>query len=413
MNGSDALLPPALAGYVRGPLMPLILLGASIVFLLVLIGRVKVNAFLALLITAFAMGVANGMAPATALKSILKGMGDTMGSLVLILVFGAILGKLIEESGAAHTISYALTGLLGAPRLQLSVLLTGFIVGLPMIYNASFLVLIPLIYTLSATTRQPLMYLGIPLSAALSVTHGYLPPHPAPTSIALMYHADVNRTLLYGLVLAVPATLLAGPVLARFFRRLSNQPPPELYSERTFAREDLPGLGVSLFTTLIPVLLMLAGAVVKLARAGGGIETAAEFLSDPNVALGVAVFAGFYTLGIRRGRNVEALMKSVAAGATSVTMVILIIAAGGAFKQVLLDCGTGESIQALAEAGRHVADPARLGHGRAAAARAWLRHRGRHYRRGHRAPHRPGERRRAGTAGHRHHGRQPDVLALQ
>ena len=327
--------------------MPLIVLGASIVLLLVLIARLKVNAFLALLLTAFAAGVANGMAADAALKSILKGIGDTMGSLVLILVFGAILGKLIEESGAAHTISYALTGLFGQRRIQLSVLVTGFIVGLPMIYNASFLVLIPLIYTLSATTGLPLMYIGIPLSSALSVTHGYLPPHPAPTSIAVMYHADVNRTLLYGLVLAIPATLLAGPVLARFFRHLKNRPPPELYKARDFRPEDLPGLGVSLFTTLIPVLLMLAGAVVTMVDGGDGIQAAARFLSDPNVALCLAVLAGFYTLGVRRGRSVEALMKSAGEGAASVTMVILIIASGGAFKQVLLDGGTGDAIKAV------------------------------------------------------------------
>jgi H+/gluconate symporter-like permease len=145
--------------------MPLVILGLSIILLLALIARLKVNAFLALLLTAFAVGVANGMAPDAVLKSVLKGIGETMGSLVLILVFGAILGKLIEESGAAHTISYALTSFLGQRRIQLSVLATGFIVGLPMIYNASFLVLIPLIYTLSATARLPLMYIGIPLSA--------------------------------------------------------------------------------------------------------------------------------------------------------------------------------------------------------------------------------------------------------
>ena len=327
--------------------MPLIVLGASIVLLLVLIARLKVNPFLALLLSAFVVGVANGLAPAAALKSILQGIGDTMGSLVLILVFGAILGKLIEESGAAHTISYALTDLLGQRRIQLSVLATGFIVGLPMIYNASFLVLIPLIYTLSVTTRLRLLYLGIPLSAALSVTHGYLPPHPAPASIAAMYHADVNLTLLYGLALAVPAIVLAGPVLARFFRHLRNQPPAELYNAREFKREDLPGLGVSLFTTLVPVLLMLAGAVVTMTGDGGALKETARFLSDPNVALGLAVLAGFYTLGVRRGRSVEVLMKSVGAGAASVTMVVLIIAAGGAFKQVLLDCGTGEAIKAV------------------------------------------------------------------
>jgi gluconate transporter len=218
-----------------------------------------------------------------------------------------------------------------------------------MIYNASFLVLIPLVYTLASTTGLPLMYLGIPLSSALSVTHAYLPPHPAPTSIAMMYQADVNKTLLYGLVLVVPAALLAGPVLSLFFRKLVNQPPADLYRPREFRREELPGLGVSLFTTLIPVLLMLAGAIVTLAAKGNGaLKAGALFVSDPNVALCLAVLVGFYTLGLRRGRGMEALMTSAGAGVASVSMVILIIASGGAFKQVLLDCGTGEAIKALA-----------------------------------------------------------------
>ena len=329
--------------------MPLILLALSIILLLVLIVRLKLNPFLALLLVSFFAGVLNGMSAEAALRSILKGIGDTMGSLVLVLVFGAILGKLIEESGAAHTISYAFTNWFGARRIQLSMLATGFLVGLPMIYNASFLVLIPLVYTLSKTSGLPLMSLGIPLSAALSVTHGYLPPHPAPTSIAILYKADVNRTLLYGLVLAIPAAILAGPVLARFFRKLKNQPPAELFQGVTFRKEDLPGLGVSLFTILIPVLLMLAGALASMApHTGSGLLTASKFLSDPNVALLLAVLVGLYTLGLRRGRNMETLMKSVGAAAASISMVILIIASGGAFKQVLIDCGTGDAIKDIA-----------------------------------------------------------------
>lgn len=328
--------------------MPLVILGAAVVLLLLLIGRFKLNAFLALLVASFAVAIANGMGPDAALKSMLKGIGETMGSLVLILVFGAILGKLIEESGAAHTITHGLTALFGLRRLQLSVLLTGFVVGLPMIYNASFLVLIPLIYTLSATTGLPLMQLGIPLSSALSVTHGYLPPHPAPVSIAVLYGASSNRTLLYGLLLAAPATLLAGPVLARFFRHIRNLPPRDIYVAREFRPEDLPGLSVSLFSTLVPVLLMLAGGLVEMFwKAGGPLETAARFLGNPNVALFLAAACGFYTLGLARGRSMDDLMKSASAAAASISMVILIIAAGGAFKQVLLDCGTGTAIQGL------------------------------------------------------------------
>lgn len=328
--------------------MTLAVLGGAVLLLLLLIVRLKLNAFIALLLASFAVGIVNGMGAMAALRSILKGIGDTMGSLALILVFGAVLGKMIEESGAARTISDALTHVLGAKRLPASVMITGFLVGLPMIYNASFLVLIPLIYTLSATTGMPMMMLGIPLSSALSVTHGYLPPHPAPTSIAVLYGADVNLTLLYGLLLAPVATLLAGPVLAGFFRHLRNSPPPELFVNRDFRNEDLPGVGVSLVTVLSPVILMLVGALGKLAGWSGAIGKTAEFLSDPTVALMLAALLSIYTLGLRRGRDMESLMKSVGAAAASVSMVLLIIASGGAFKQVLMDCGTADDITSVA-----------------------------------------------------------------
>jgi gluconate transporter len=326
--------------------MTLAVLGGAVVLLLLLIARFKLNAFLALILTSLAVGLANGMSAEATLKSLLKGIGETMGSLALILVFGAILGKMIEESGAAHTISRALTRLFGERRIQISVLITGFLVGLPMIYNASFLVLIPLIYTLSVTAGVPLLYLGIPLSSALSVTHGYLPPHPAPTSIAVLYGADVNKTLLYGLVLALPATVLAGPVLAKFFRTHRNMPPPELYVPREFRDDELPGLLPSLFTILLPVLLMLSGALVSLAGITGTPRNVARFASDPTIALLAAVLLSFFTL--RRGRDVESLMSSVGTAAASVSMVLLIIASGGAFKQVLLDAGTGDAIKQVA-----------------------------------------------------------------
>lgn len=309
--------------------MKLAVLGGSIVLLLVLIGRFRLTAFLALLITSFAAGIAAGLSPDATVKSITKGIGDTMGSLTLILVFGAVLGKIIEESGAAHTICGALTRLFGERRLELSVLITGFLVGLPMIYNASFLVLIPLVYTLATTTGRPLMALGIPLSAALSVTHGYLPPHPAPTSIAVLYKADVHRTLFYGLLLALPAVVVAGPVLARFFMHMKNAPPATLHARRQFRKEELPGTSVSVLSVLAPVLLILAGA-------------------DPTVALFVAAMLALVLLGWARGRATEDLMKSTGTAVSSIAMILLIIASGGAFKQVLIDSGTGEAIKQVA-----------------------------------------------------------------
>lgn len=330
--------------------MALILLGGSVLLLLVLIARFRVNAFLALLCTSFLTGVAAGLGPQEALTSILKGIGETMGALVLILVFGAVLGKLVEESGAARSISDALTRLLGEKRIQISVLLTGFLVGLPMVYNASFLVLIPLIYTLSHTRRLPLLYLGIPLSSALSTAHGLLVPHPAPVAIATLLHADPNLTLVYGLILAVPAAILAGPVLERFSRGIAAAPPPSLFDSAVSEQGTPPALPVSLLVLLTPVGLMLGGAAARLlAGDNGGLARAALFFSDPTVALFLGVVAALGLLGLRRGRSMDSLMRSVGAAAASVSMVALIIASGGAFKQVLTDAGVAEAMQAATQ----------------------------------------------------------------
>jgi gluconate transporter len=329
-------------------IVPLYLLGAAILVLLVLILRFKFNPFLALVLTSFGLGLANRMAPAAVLASILKGAGDTYGSIFLIIVAGASIGKLIEESGAAVQVSRTFTRFFGVKRVQIAMVLTGFLVGLPMFYNAGFLVLTPLVYAVSVETGFPIIYLGLPLSAALSVTHGFVPPHPGPTTIANIFHADLNLTLLYGVILAVPATLLGGPFLSRFMRHMKNEPPPEFYQHREFRDEHLPSFGVSLFTILIPVLLMLVGAIVNLTMAADSqIVKISTFVSDANVALMIGLFVAMWTLGMRRGMSMEGVMKLIVAAGSSVALLLLIIATGGGFKQVLLDSGVADVIKAM------------------------------------------------------------------
>ena len=349
--------------------MPLVIVGIGIVIMLVLLMWLKFDAFFALLITSFIVGILSKMGMLDILGSVLKGIGNTMGNIILILTFGAMLGKLIEESGAAHTITYKLTDMFGIKNIQYAILITGFLVGLPMMYNASFLVMIPLIYTFSSTTKLPLMYLGIPLSATLSIAHGYLPPHPAPTYVSFVYGADVNHTLLWGLVPVIPACLLAGILLSKFFRKVRVSPPKELYQEKHFKKEELPGLGRSVFTATVPVLLMLMGALIDiligkdvdyqafiLERTGnesfslisGRFLNVVKFLSDPNMALMMAVLVGLYTLGIKQGRKMSELMKAMGKSVGAIAMIILIIAAGGAFSQVLKDSGVNEYIKDVA-----------------------------------------------------------------
>jgi H+/gluconate symporter-like permease len=271
-----------------------------------------------------------------ALQSILRGIGTTMGNVALMLVFGAMLGRLLEESGAAQAIATRLIDMTGVKHVQFAMAITGMLVGIAMHYNAGFLVLIPIVYTVAITTGLPLVYIGLPLASALSVTHGFTPPHPAPTFLALLYNADVNRTLLVGLIAAVPAALIGGVLFSRFVKVRAMSPPEGLARATPMTREELPGMALSLTTAMVPVILMLASAVVDIAagtstidpfRAGVDFNAALaaavpnealrtlvkslKFFGNPTVALMLSVFVALYALGIRRGRRMEEMMKTM------------------------------------------------------------------------------------------------------
>jgi gluconate transporter len=352
--------------------MPLASVFVAIAVLLALVLIVKLDAFFALILASFVVGLMNGMDVLSVLQSLLKGIGATMGSVALILVFGAMLGGLVGESGGARAIAEWLVARSGRRGVQLAMTGTGLLVGLPMLYNAGFIVLVPLVYSVAATTGLPLMYLGMPLAAALSVTHGFLPPHPAPTFMAFAYGANVNRTLALGIVVAIPACLAAGMGLSRVLARLpvgDSRGNPALRDTVSAEPRVLPGVGISVITMLTPVLLMLAGALTEVVTGTSGIDpfragydfnaalvaavpeastrsfvVAMKFLGNANVALCVSVFVALYTLGVRRGRSMPALMESMRGAVAGIAMILLIIAAGGAFSQVLRDAGVGDYV---------------------------------------------------------------------
>ncbi len=325
--------------------MPLLIIALSVALLLFLILYWRINTFLALVLVAVIAGIAIGMPPRDVIKSIQSGVGSTLGDLALILGFGAMLGALIAESGAAQVITDRLIRLFGNKNVQWAMVLTGFIVGIPLFYTVGFLMVIPIIFVVAKTTRLPVLYVGIPMIAALSVTHGFLPPHPAPTTIAGFYHADINLTLLYGLVLAIPTVIIAGPIFGGMLKKIEVQPRTELYNLRDIAQEQLPSFGVSVFTGLIPVILMAVAAVVKLIQpADGAFFKIIDFLGDPVVALFLAVWVAIYTLGVRRGRKLGDIMNSLTDSVKAIAMILLIIAGGGAFKQVLVDSGISHYI---------------------------------------------------------------------
>lgn len=365
--------------------MPLIIVGIGFLILLVLIGKFKLHAFLALLITSFAVGLLSHMNLLDILDSVLKGVGETTGKILLILAFGAMLGKILEESGAAHTIALRLIDRMGLKNIQYALMITGFFVGLPMMYNASFLVLIPLIYTFAVITRLPLLWLALPLLSALSVAHCFLPPHPAPTYVSFIYEANVNKVLLYGLVPMVTCCLIGGVWLSSFYKNMKLIPPPELFKERHFEKSDLPGLGISIFCAVTPIILMLLGALtdiifgtppvkaeltkigidsitgfyLNLLSQNGLVNYAAnalallltffKFLSDANVALFASVIVAIFALGLRKGRSMDDVMTAASGSIGAVSMIVLIIAAGGGFSQVLKDSNVITYIRSVSD----------------------------------------------------------------
>ncbi|MBT2159942.1 gluconate:H+ symporter [Zobellia barbeyronii] len=325
--------------------MPLAIVIAGIFILFILIARFKLNAFIAFIIVSLLVGVAEGMDFETVTKSIQSGIGNTLGYLILILGLGAMLGKLVADSGAAQRITTQMIEKFGKKYIQWAVVLTGFIVGIPMFYTVGFVILIPLVFTVAAATRLPLIYVGLPMLASLSVTHGYLPPHPAPTGIAVIFNADIGKTLLYGILVAIPAIIVAGPLLSRSIKNVEATPLKEFLNPKILTDDEMPSTATSILTALLPVILIALASVIALVLPEENvIRKATDILGNPVMAMLISVLVAIYTLGLARGKKMKDVMDSVASAVSGITMVLLIIAGAGALKQVLIDSGVSDYI---------------------------------------------------------------------
>ena len=327
--------------------MPLFIVVLGIVLLLVLILLFKFNSFLAFVIVSLAVALAEGMSLDAAVVSLERGIGTTLGVLVMVLGLGAMLGKLVADSGAAQQITSRLVQAFGIKRVQWALMLTGFIVGVPLFYDVGFVIMMPIVFTVAASTGLPLLYVGLPTLAALSVTHGYLPPHPAPTAIATMFQADIGKTLVYGFIVAVPAIIVSGPILARLLKRIDARPLTE-FTGQGLRVEGAPGLGTSIVSALLPVMLIGFSTVANfLLPEGNAVRSMLGYVGNPVIAMLIALLLAIYTLGLARGRKIGDIMDSLGHSITSLTMVMLIIAGAGGLKQVLVDSGVSKYIGEL------------------------------------------------------------------
>ena len=325
--------------------MPLLIVALGVVLLLILMIAFKLNGFLSLILVALAVGILEGMPLPSVVTSITKGVGGTLGTLALVLGFGAMLGKLMADSGGAQRIALTLIDKFGKKHIQLAVIITGFIVGIALFYEIGFVLLLPLVFSIAAAADIPLLYIGVPMAAALSATHGFLPPHPGPTAIAAIYKADLGKTLIYGIVCAIPAVIFAGPVLTKFLKHMEHDIPKGLYNPKIFTDKEMPSFGISVFTALVPVILMAARAIatINLPKTSP-ILNYTNFLGDPVIALLIAVLLAIFTFGLNQGKKMPEVMKTVTESIAAIAMILLIIGGGGAFKQVLVDSGVADYV---------------------------------------------------------------------
>jgi len=328
--------------------MPLLIIAAGVALLLVLMIGFKVNGFIALVLVAAVVGFAEGMDSQAVLHSIQNGIGGTLGGLAMILGFGAMLGRIISDTGAAQRIATTLIAAFGRDRIQWALVVTGLVVGLAMFFEVGFVLLLPLVFTVVAAARLPLLYVGVPMVAALSVTHCFLPPHPGPTAIATIFGASMGMTLLYGLLITIPTVIVAGPLFAKLLTRFEKSPPEGLFNPHVFTEQEMPSFGKSLFAAIAPVILMAFAAVCEFTLPKtSSVRIFFEFVGNPAVALFITIVIAIFTLGLRNGRNIEQVMKMASDSVGAIAMIVFIIAGGGAFKQVLVDSGVAQYISQM------------------------------------------------------------------
>jgi Gnt-I system high-affinity gluconate transporter len=319
--------------------MTIVFVLIAIVVLILLITWLKLNPFLAFLISSILAGFLLGIPPQNIAASIQKGIGGLLGDLVIVVVLGAMLGKLVAESGAAQRISETLMSIFGVKNVHWAMMVTGLVVGIPLFYNVGFVLLVPLVFTVSYRYKLPAVYVGIPLLAALSVTHGFLPPHPSPAALVAQFGANMGLTLMYGLIVAIPTIIIAGPVFANFLKKIPSNP-LDTFLAQPKTSEELPGNFISFLSALFPVFLLIGTTILTLQLPDSHwIYPYIIFIGDPGMVMLISLLLATYSLGVKMGFKIPILMDIYVVAAKDIAMILLIIAGAGALKQVLMDSG--------------------------------------------------------------------------
>ncbi len=324
---------------VAGPGL-LILTLAAIALLLFLILVVKLHAFLSLLISSMALGLAAGMAPAAVLKSIQSGFGEALGFIAVVVGLGAMIGRFIENSGGGRALADWLLGKFGRERAVWALLVAAYLVGLPIFFEVGFIILAPLVWSLARESKRSLLFYGMPVAAALSATHSLVPPHPAPVAAAQLLGADMGRIILYGVAVSLPMAVLGGVVYGGWIAKRMFIPMPEM-ALRAQPEKPVtpPPVGVVTLILLLPVLLIFVASITATANLPG--KQLLGFLGHPFTALLITTLAAMFVLGARRGINRNEIARMAVDSLAPIATLLLIMGGGGSFKQVIVDSGVG------------------------------------------------------------------------
>ena len=327
----------------------------AVFVLVILIARFKLNPFITLIVVSLALGAAIGMPMSTIVRSFETGVGNTLGHIALVVGLGTMLGKMMAESGGAERIARTLIDKFGPKNVHWAMMTIAFIVGLPVFFEVGFVLLIPIAFNVARRTNTSMLLVGLPMVAGLSVVHGLIPPHPASLLAVTAYQADIGRTIFYALVVGIPTAVIAGPLFAKFISKRvvleGRNPLADQFIEEAKEEHSLPGFGVTLFTVLLPVVLMLIGSWADLFTTPKSLPNEILHLAGNSVmALLIAALVSFYTFGKARGFDRDMILKFTNECLAPTAMITLVVGAGAGFGRILLDGGVSKVIIETASA---------------------------------------------------------------
>ena len=321
----------------------------GIALLLYLILKLKIQAFLALLIVCIAVGMIAGMPATEILDTMREGMGSTLGFVATVVGLGALFGGVLEQSGGAQRLASFMLEKTGEKKAPWAMMVTGFIVAIPVFFDVAFIILVPITYALSKRTGKSLFLYALPLLAGLAITHAFIPPTPGPIAVADILGADLGWVIVFGFLAGVPAAIIGGPVFASFIAKKIHIEPRVFEEKEDYDEKMAPSPGLIISIIFIPILLIVVNTVVgsplvEESVLPAGLVYLVELVGHPFSALIIANLIAWYFLGVKRGMQKEYLLKVATKSFQAAGIIILLTGAGGAFKQILIDTGAGEMI---------------------------------------------------------------------